>query len=75
MQPTINEIITVVKLQLGLKEVQAEQHLMQELGAESADVVNIVATIEEKYDIFISEESLIDICSITDLYNLTKSLL
>ncbi len=73
MPPTIDEIITIVKLQLGHNHVRAEDYIIEELGAESADMVNIIATLEEKYDIFISEEVLITLQTVTDLYNLVKS--
>ncbi len=73
MHVTIDQIQTIIKLQLGLKEVEPEQRLVEELGAESADVVNIIATVEEKYDIFIPEDELIKIRTVTDLYNLVKN--
>ena len=69
MNPTIDEITTLVRLQLGLKEVHPEHYLIEELGADSADVVNIIAAIEEKYNIFIDEEELINIRTVTDLHN------
>ncbi len=67
---TLDEIKTIVRLQLGLKDVRAKNYLVEELGAESADVINIIATIEEKYQIFIAEEELINIQTLEDLYNL-----
>ncbi|MHC4621172.1 MAG: acyl carrier protein [Planctomycetota bacterium] len=73
MRPTIDEIITLVRLQLGLKRVRAEQYIVEELGAESADVVNIIATVEEKYQIYIAQDELINIRTVADLYELVKS--
>jgi acyl carrier protein len=73
MQPTIDQIQTIVKLQLGLKEVDPKQNLVEALGAESVDVVNIIATVEEKYGIFIPEDKLLNIHTITDIYNLVKT--
>ncbi|MCP4540882.1 MAG: hypothetical protein GY832_27415 [Chloroflexi bacterium] len=73
MKPTIDEIKTLVRLQLGLKKVRAEHYIVEELGAESIDMVNIIATAEEKYQIFIAEEELINIRTVSDLYNLVKS--
>ncbi len=70
---TLNEIETIVRLQLGLKKVSAKNYLVEELGAESADVVNIIAAIEEKYQIFIAEEELINIQTIEDLCDLVNS--
>ncbi len=70
---TLNEIEPIVRLQLGLKKVSAKNYLVEELGAESADVVNIIAAIEEKYQIFIAEEELINIQTIEDLCDLVNS--
>ncbi len=70
MNLTIDDIKTLVRLQLGLKEVQEEQHIVEDLGAESVDVLNIIATIEEKYQIFIAEEELLRIHTVIDLYNM-----
>jgi acyl carrier protein len=64
----MEEIISIVSLQLGEKNVSEEQHLVEDLGAESADIANIIATLEEKYQLFISEEMIAKIRSVKDLY-------
>ncbi len=68
----IEDITTLVRLQLGLKEIAPNNRLIEELGAESADVVNIIAAIEEKYNIFIGEEELINIHTVADLHRLVQ---
>jgi acyl carrier protein len=73
MSATLAEIQTIVRLQLGLKEAPGPHtHLIEELGAESADIVNLIATLEEKYRIFIAEEELMDIQTVTDLHRLVN---
>ena len=46
-----------VALQLGARTVQPGDRLIEELGAESADVLNLVATLEDRYQIEIDEET------------------
>ena len=65
---TIEEIQSLVCLQLGLKRAGAEDHLVSDLGAESADLVNLVATVEDKYGIAIAEDEIPDIRTVRDLY-------
>ena len=68
MNILIEDIISIVSLQLGVKRVEEGQRLVEDLGAESADIANIVAALEEKYDLFISEEMIAQIKSVKDLY-------
>ena len=71
MTPTLEDIQTTVRLQLGLKEIPGPKtYLIEELGAESADIVNLIATLEEKYQIFIAEEKLMTIHTVADLHTL-----
>jgi len=73
MSATLEDIQTIVRLQLGLTEIPGlHTHLIEELGAESADIVNLIATLEEKYRIFINEEELVNIQTVTDLHRLVN---
>lgn len=75
MNVTIEEIISIVSLQLGQKNISAEHRLIEDLGAESADIANIVAAVEEKYHLFINEEMIAKIRSVKDIYlTITKHL-
>ena len=47
----IDEIRDLVAVQLGVRRVAAVDRLVEDLGADSADVVNLVAAVEDKYDI------------------------
>jgi acyl carrier protein len=65
---TIEEIITIIRVQLGLGDVAPEQRFMEDLGAESADMINIIATTEDKFDISFDEEEISTIRSVQQLY-------
>ncbi len=74
MKPTLADIQTVIRLQLGLKKIEAEDHLVEQLGAVSADIVNIIVALEEKYDIEVEENALGDIVTVADLFHLVEQL-
>ena len=73
MAVDIEEIATLVRIQLGLPEVLADEHFMEDLGAESADIVNIIATVEDKYQISLEEADISRVRTVRDLYDLIRS--
>ena len=66
------EIKALVRLQLGIAFVEAEQLLSEDLGAVSADILNIVVAIEDKYDLEIEESALADVRTVADLVGLVE---
>jgi len=68
MTVTIDDVREMVGLQLGRREVGADDELVADLGAESADVVNLIANLEERYGVEIGEEELPDLRTARDLY-------
>lgn len=60
----------VVELQLGRDEVSLDQHLVEELNADSFDVMNIVAVLEEQHDVTITEEAASRVTTVADLVQL-----
>ncbi|UCH97062.1 MAG: acyl carrier protein [Candidatus Aminicenantes bacterium] len=73
MAVTIEEIQTLVRLQLGKRKVSAEDRFMEDLDAESADLVNIIAAAEDKYRISFDESDISGIRTVQQLYDFTKS--
>ena len=69
---TIDEIRTIVSVQLGIPEVHDGDDIMRDLGAESADIVGIVAAVEDKYGIAVDEGELADIRTVEDLFGLAR---
>ena len=68
MNVSIKEIISIVSIQLGIRNVVEDHRLVEDLGAESADVANIIAAVEDKYQVLINEEMIARIRSVKDLY-------
>ena len=67
---SMDEINKLVSLQLGVRDVTEDSLLVEELGAESADVVNIIAVLEEKYQIVVKESEIAKIKAPVDLFEL-----
>ena len=70
---SLEEIKRLVGLQLGIKNVQGDDLFVENLGAESADLVNIVALVEEKYQIVIKESEMAHIRTSSDLLSVVQS--
>ena len=66
-------LIKIVELQLGRRKVRPEDRFIEDLNAESVDMVNLAATIEEKTGIFIPEEVIPELKSVSDLENYINS--
>ncbi len=69
---TIDEIRDLVAVQLGVRRVTDGDRLVEDLGAESADVVNLVAAVEDKYDIVVEEEEIADLSTVGDVFELVR---
>jgi acyl carrier protein len=61
------EVAELVALELGRDSVALGDHLVEDLGAESIDVLNIVTLLEETFAIRIEEERLSSMRTVQDL--------
>ena len=68
----MDEIKKLVGLQLGRRDVKDKDRFMEDLGAESADIANIVATMEEKYGVTIKESEIARLFTPEDLFALIQ---
>jgi acyl carrier protein len=69
---SMEEIKKLVGLQLGKRNLRDNDRFMEDLGAESADIANLVATIEEKYGITIKEAEIARLFTAADLFALLR---
>ncbi len=69
---TIDEIRAIISVQLGNPNVRPEDHIIEDLDAESADIVGIVAAVEDKFGLTIEEEELADIHTVEGLFLLAQ---
>ncbi len=70
---TLEQIRRMVELQLGRRDVGPDDRIVEDLGAESADIVNIIATVEERFGIIIDETELPGIRTVSDLHQLVQA--
>ena len=61
------ELRDLVARQLGRHEVAMDDRLIEDLDAESVDLVTIVAVIEETYHVSVDEERLPQLRTVRDL--------
>jgi len=69
---TIEDISTLVGVQLGKRRVKPDDRFLEDLGAESMDLVNIAAAVEDKYRIRINESEIGGIRTPSDLLRLVQ---
>ncbi len=69
------DVLDLVATQLGSHEVESRQRLVEDLGAESADLVNLIASLEDRYGISIGEEEAAALETVADVEALVARLL
>jgi len=72
MTISTDEVVELVRIQLGARTVQPEDRFQEDLDAESADLLNIVAAAEDRWGVTIAEEELADLTIVNDLFELVR---
>ena len=70
MLPSVEDLSLLIGLLLGKPRVSPQDRLVEDLGAESADLVNLVATVEEKYHVELTEAEVARVHTVADLHAL-----
>jgi len=65
---TIDEIKQLVSNQMGTGSVNDTDRIVEDLGAESSDVANIIAAVEDRYGIQVPEGAIKNIATVRDVY-------
>ena len=68
MAVNMGDVKQIIATQLGVASVNDADRIVEDLGAESSDVANIIAALEDKYKITIPEESLKSIATVRDVF-------
>jgi len=61
------QVIEVLKSHFGDKPIEDATHLMDDLGGDEFDIVDVFIQIEEKLNISIPEEETFDIMTVSQL--------
>ena len=72
-----NRIVEIIANQLGIEEddVTAEASVIDDLGADSLDVVELVMALEEAFDLEIPDEEAEKITSVQNIFDYMASAL
>jgi acyl carrier protein len=74
MTVTLADLKTLVGLQLGRPEIDEAAHFVEELGAESADILNIILAVEDRYGVHLADSEMSEVRTTFDLYKLVRRL-
>ncbi len=72
-----NRVVEIIANQLGIEEddVTAEASVIDDLGADSLDVVELVMALEEEFDLEIPDEEAEKITSVQNIFDYMASAL
>ena len=68
------QFLKTVELQLGRKGVKMSDRFIEDLGAESLDLVNLAVVIEEQTGIFVAVETVPELNTVQDFYDYLLSI-
>lgn len=67
---SISDVQNLIADQLGLStsEVTLDSRIVEDLGAESSDIANIIASIEDQFGIEVPEEEIQNFVTVNDVF-------
>ncbi len=71
---TIDKVRELISKQLNkaVEDVTAEKEIVKDLGADSLDVVEMLMSFEEEFNITVPEEDAVNIKTVGDIVNLIE---
>ena len=69
MAASLDDVLQLVRLTLGKRKVRAEDRLIEDLGAESADLVNLMAAVEDRFGVYLGEDEIPALRTVADLFD------
>lgn len=73
MSVPLAEITTLVALRLGRASVAPDDHLFEDLAAESGDLVVLLADLEERHRVTFGETEIAALRTVADLHRLLNA--
>jgi len=68
----LEDVCRTVGLVLGQRNVRADDRLMEDLGGESIDLLNVVVALEQQHDVSIDEAEMAGVSTVRDLYDVVS---
>ncbi len=67
---SMNDVKNLIADQLGLdgSDVQPDSRIVEDLGAESADVANIIAAIQDRFSVKVSDDQIAKFITVSDVF-------
>lgn len=77
MSPTAEKVRAILAAQLDVDEdkITADTNIAEELGADSLDLVELMMSVEEEFDITIEEDKVQSFKTVADVANYIDDLL
>ena len=68
MDKKLHDLKRLVQVHLGISEVDESDRLIEDLEAESIDVVNLVVDIEHEFGVLIDDDDMAGVSTVRDLW-------
>ncbi|MCB9283623.1 MAG: acyl carrier protein [Lewinellaceae bacterium] len=65
----MEELLDLIEVQLGKKRVRASDHFINDLQAESLDMVHLASAIEDRFGIMVPEKILAQAKTVQELFD------
>ena len=67
------KMILADQLNVKADKVQLESKIVEDLGADSLDVVEMLMSVEDKFNVSVSDEEAVNLKTVKDIVNLLES--
>jgi acyl carrier protein len=67
------KMILADQLNVKADKVQLESKIVEDLGADSLDVVEMLMSVEDKFNVSVSDEEAVNLKTVQDIVNLLES--
>ncbi|MBQ2864312.1 MAG: acyl carrier protein [Clostridia bacterium] len=75
MAATLDRIKSLLSSQLGIKEdrIQLKSRILEDLGADSLDLVELLMTLEDEFNVTVSDEDAVKLKTVEDIVKIIEA--
>ncbi len=72
---TLDKIKSLLSSQLGIKEdrIQLKSRILEDLGADSLDLVELLMTLEDEFNVTVSDEEAVKLKTVEDIVKIIEA--